>query len=169
VPASADGDCGGAFVGQIAHTLQAANGAARLRRAHIFERDAEGHYVEPLWCSARLGEVFVGNHRADSHADACAKDAAILASIALQFGAPPNVLRNTLLRDSQGRPCYRDGKPVLTVRSIGEGANLEVNDRGNGFRPYRGSDAASPVRKNGQAGGVGHQGQSQCASGAGRQ
>ena len=51
-----------------------------------------------------LGEVFVGNHRADSHADACAKDAAILASIALQFGAPLDVLRNALLRDSQGQP-----------------------------------------------------------------
>jgi hypothetical protein len=52
----------------------------------------------------RLGEVFVGNHRADSHADACAKDAAILVSIALQFGAPLDVLRRALLRDSQGRP-----------------------------------------------------------------
>jgi hypothetical protein len=52
----------------------------------------------------RLGEVFLGNHRADSHADACAKDAAILASIALQFGAPLDVLRRALLRDAQGRP-----------------------------------------------------------------
>jgi len=51
-----------------------------------------------------LGEVFVGNHRCDSHADSCAKDAAILASIALQFGAPLDVLRKALLRDSQGRP-----------------------------------------------------------------
>jgi hypothetical protein len=52
----------------------------------------------------RLGEVFVGNHRADSHADACAKDAAILGSIALQFGTPLDVLCKALLRDSQGRP-----------------------------------------------------------------
>ena len=52
----------------------------------------------------RLGEVFLGNHRADSHAEACAKDAAILASIALQCGAPLDVLRKALLRDSQGRP-----------------------------------------------------------------
>ena len=52
----------------------------------------------------RLGEVFVGNHRADSHADSCAKDAAILASLALQFGAPLDVLRRALLRDAQGRP-----------------------------------------------------------------
>ena len=52
----------------------------------------------------RLGEVFVGNHRADSHADSCAKDAAIRASLALQFGAPLDVLRKALLRDSHGRP-----------------------------------------------------------------
>jgi hypothetical protein len=52
----------------------------------------------------RLGEVFLSNHRADSHADACARDAAILASLALQHGVPLDVLRKTLLRDSQGRP-----------------------------------------------------------------
>jgi hypothetical protein len=51
----------------------------------------------------RLGEMFVGNHRADSHADACAKDAAILASLALQFGVPLDVIRRALLRDSKGR------------------------------------------------------------------
>jgi len=52
----------------------------------------------------RLGEVFLSNHRADSHADACARDAAILASLALQYGVPLDALRKTLLRDSQGRP-----------------------------------------------------------------
>jgi ribonucleoside-diphosphate reductase alpha chain len=51
----------------------------------------------------RLGEVFLGNHRADSHADSCAKDSAILASIALQHGVPLDVLRKALLRDAHGR------------------------------------------------------------------
>ena len=51
-----------------------------------------------------LGELFLGNHRgADSHADACAEDAAILASLALQFGVPLDVIRRALLRDGQGR------------------------------------------------------------------
>jgi ribonucleoside-diphosphate reductase alpha chain len=50
----------------------------------------------------RLGEIFLGNHRADSHADACARDSAILVSIALQYGASLDVLRNALLRDSRG-------------------------------------------------------------------
>jgi hypothetical protein len=56
------------------------------------------------FADGKLGEVFLGNHRCDSHADSCAKDAAILASLALQHGVPLNVLRKTLLRDSQGRP-----------------------------------------------------------------
>jgi ribonucleoside-diphosphate reductase alpha chain len=56
------------------------------------------------YADGRIGEIFLGNHRADSHADACARDAAILASIALQYGAPADVLRKALLRDAQGRP-----------------------------------------------------------------
>ena len=78
------------------------------RRASIvfcFECSGLHYTASASWFDGdRLGEVFVGNHRADSHADACAKDAAILASIALQFGAPLDVLRKALLRDSQGRP-----------------------------------------------------------------
>jgi ribonucleoside-diphosphate reductase alpha chain len=50
----------------------------------------------------RIGEIFLGNHRADSHADACAKDSAILASIALQHGVRLDVLRRALLRDHRG-------------------------------------------------------------------
>ena len=78
------------------------------RRASIvftFECNGLRYTASASWFDdGRLGEVFVGKHRADSHADACAKDAAILASIALQFGAPLDVLRRALLRDSQGRP-----------------------------------------------------------------
>ena len=77
------------------------------RHSQTFSLECAGlHYTASAsWFDdGRLGEVFLGNHRADSHADACAKDAAILASIALQFGAPLDVLRKALLRDSQGRP-----------------------------------------------------------------
>ena len=70
-----------------------------------FECNSLHYTASASWFDdGRLGEVFVGNHRADSHADSCAKDAAILASIALQFGAPLDVLRRALLRDSHGRP-----------------------------------------------------------------
>ena len=78
------------------------------RRASLtfsFECERLHYTATASWFDdGRLGEVFLANHRADSHADACAKDAAILASIALQCGAPLDVLRKALLRDSQGRP-----------------------------------------------------------------
>jgi ribonucleoside-diphosphate reductase alpha chain len=78
------------------------------RRASIsfaFECNGLNYTATASWFDDnQLGEIFVGNHRADSHADSCAKDAAILASIALQYGAPLDVLRKSLLRDSQGRP-----------------------------------------------------------------
>lgn len=77
----------------------------RASQQLTFECNGLSYVATASWFDdGRLGEVFVGNHRADSHADACAKDAAILASIALQYGAPLDVLRRALLRDSQGRP-----------------------------------------------------------------
>ena len=44
-----------------------------------FECNGLSYTASASWFDdGRVGEVFVGNHRADSHADACAKDAAIL-------------------------------------------------------------------------------------------
>jgi ribonucleoside-diphosphate reductase alpha chain len=69
-----------------------------------FERSGLRYTATASWFDdGRLAEIFLGNHRADSHADACARDSAILASIALQYGAPLNVLRNALLRDARGQ------------------------------------------------------------------
>ena len=51
----------------------------------------------------RLAEVFIQNHKADSTAGIMASDAAIAASLALQFGCPAEVLRRALKRDGQGR------------------------------------------------------------------
>jgi ribonucleoside-diphosphate reductase alpha chain len=81
----------------------------RLRNRHsseTFSLECNGlkYTATASWFDdGRLGEVFLGNHRADSHADACAKDAAILASLALQYGAPLDVLRKALLRDARER------------------------------------------------------------------
>jgi ribonucleoside-diphosphate reductase alpha chain len=52
----------------------------------------------------RVGEVFLQNHKPSSQSDSNARDAAVAASLALQFGCPLEVLRRALLRDSQGRP-----------------------------------------------------------------
>jgi ribonucleoside-diphosphate reductase alpha chain len=50
----------------------------------------------------RLGEVFLVNHKAGSSAGIMASDAAITASLALQFGSPAEVLRKALSRDARG-------------------------------------------------------------------
>jgi hypothetical protein len=51
----------------------------------------------------RLAEIFITKHRAGSAAGIMASDAAIAASLALQYGCPVDVLRRALSRDSHGR------------------------------------------------------------------
>ena len=50
----------------------------------------------------QLAEIFISNAKVGSHSDAAAKDAAIVCSIALQYGVPVEVIRKALLRDSGG-------------------------------------------------------------------
>jgi ribonucleoside-diphosphate reductase alpha chain len=50
----------------------------------------------------RIAEIFLSNHKAGSAADTAARDSAIVASIAMQYGAPVDVIRKALLRDPQG-------------------------------------------------------------------
>jgi hypothetical protein len=49
-----------------------------------------------------LGEIFLQNHKAHSTAGIMASDAAIAASLALQFGCPLETLRKALSRDARG-------------------------------------------------------------------
>jgi hypothetical protein len=49
-----------------------------------------------------LREVFITNHKAGSAAGIMASDAAVVCSIALQYGVPVEVIRKALMRDSQG-------------------------------------------------------------------
>ncbi len=51
-----------------------------------------------------LGEIFIQNHKADSGAGIMASDSAIAASLALQYGCPPEVLSKALSRDARGNP-----------------------------------------------------------------
>jgi hypothetical protein len=50
-----------------------------------------------------VAEVFLQNHKAGSMAGINAQDAAVVASIALQYGVPLETIRRALMRDSQGR------------------------------------------------------------------
>jgi hypothetical protein len=54
------------------------------------------------FADGRLAEIFIGNAKAGSHSDSAAKDAAVVCSIALQFGVPLEVMRRALLRDPRG-------------------------------------------------------------------
>jgi hypothetical protein len=51
----------------------------------------------------RLAEIFISNSKSGSHLDTAAKDSAVVCSIALQFGVPPELIRQALCRDASGR------------------------------------------------------------------
>jgi hypothetical protein len=51
-----------------------------------------------------LAEIFIQNHKAESAAGIMASDSAIAASLALQYGCPPETLRKALSRDARGNP-----------------------------------------------------------------
>src|SRR5262252_9496292 len=61
-------------------------------------RASVGYYED-----GQIGEVFLSNHRVNSMAGIMASDAAVVASIALQYGVPLDVIRRALMRDPQGR------------------------------------------------------------------
>jgi hypothetical protein len=51
-----------------------------------------------------LAEVFLGNGKAGSHADAAAKDSAVVCSLAFRHGVPVETIRHALLPDARGNP-----------------------------------------------------------------
>jgi ribonucleoside-diphosphate reductase alpha chain len=51
----------------------------------------------------RLAELFLSNNKSNSQADTNARDAAIVLSFALQYGADLETIRQALCRDSHGR------------------------------------------------------------------
>lgn len=55
------------------------------------------------FADGKLGECFLTNHRVNSQAGIMASDQAVLASLALQYGAPLDVIRKALMRDLHGR------------------------------------------------------------------
>jgi hypothetical protein len=55
------------------------------------------------FASGGIAELFLSNHKSNSHADTAARDSAITFSIAVQHGADPETIRNALCRDSHGR------------------------------------------------------------------
>jgi ribonucleoside-diphosphate reductase alpha chain len=75
------------------------------RRAETFSLEVGGlRYTCTVgrFADGSIGELFITNHRAGSAAGILASDAAIGASLALQFGCPVEMLRRALSRDGRG-------------------------------------------------------------------
>jgi hypothetical protein len=66
-----------------------------------------------------IGELFLTNHKSGNQSDTNARDAAIILSFALQFGADPDEVRKALCRDGQGRAL---GPVGAALDKIAEGA-----------------------------------------------
>jgi ribonucleoside-diphosphate reductase alpha chain len=71
------------------------------RIAETFELEVNGlRYTVTIGRhDGRVLEVFLQNHKPGSQSDANARDAAVAASLALQFGCPLEMLQRALLRD----------------------------------------------------------------------
>ena len=79
------------------------------RRPSItFEFEVNGlHYTCTVshFADGKMGELFLQNTKAGSQSDANAREAAIAASLALQYGCPFDVLRGAVLRNPNGAAC----------------------------------------------------------------
>jgi len=88
------------------------------RRSETFTLELQGlHYVASFsrFDDGRVAEVFLQDRKPASQSDANARDSAIAASLALQFGCPLDVLRRALMRDAQGRASTPLGRALDTV------------------------------------------------------
>ena len=77
------------------------------RKSETFNVECAGQsYIATVsrFPDGRLGEIFLVSHKAGSHADTAARDAAIAVSIAFQYGASLDTIRYALCRDSRGYP-----------------------------------------------------------------
>jgi hypothetical protein len=76
------------------------------RRSETFEIESQGLKFTATFSrflDGSLAEIFLANHKAGSMAGINAQDAAVVCSIALQYGVPVDVIRKALMRDTQGR------------------------------------------------------------------
>jgi hypothetical protein len=76
----------------------------RANQSFTFELNGlRYHATISCFSDGRVGEVFITNTKPSSQSDVNARDAAVAASLAFQFGCPLDVLRKALLRDAQGK------------------------------------------------------------------
>jgi hypothetical protein len=75
----------------------------RPAETFAFERDRSRYEMTVgYYPDGRVGEIFLNADRADSLLDVLTSDAAILASLALQYGCPLDAITHALKRDARG-------------------------------------------------------------------
>ena len=93
------------------------------RRSETFAFRCGPHcYFATIACfpgSDRLAEIFLSNGRIGSDLDAAAKDAAVVANIALQHGVPVKTIRKALLRKADGTPASPPRRRARCHRRMG--------------------------------------------------
>ena len=92
------------------------------RRSESFTLELHGlHYVASFsrFDDGRVAEVFLQDRKLASQSDANARDSAIAASLALQFGCPLDVLRRALLRDAHGNASTPLGQTLDRIAAEG--------------------------------------------------
>jgi ribonucleoside-diphosphate reductase alpha chain len=90
------------------------------RLAETFELECAGlKYTCTVgrFANGEIGEVFLQNHKPGSQSDFNARDSAVAASKALQYGCPLKELQRALLRDSQDRPSTPLGAALDKIAS----------------------------------------------------
>jgi hypothetical protein len=68
------------------------------------------------FADGRIAEIFLSNTKPSSQSDVNARDAAVAASLAFQFGCPLDVLRGALLRDGHSMASSPLGAALDQIR-----------------------------------------------------
>jgi hypothetical protein len=92
------------------------------RPSLVFDLELNGlRFTASYSCfpNGRVAEIFLQNHKPGSQSDANARDAAVAASLALQFGCPLQTLQRAVLRDSTGRPSTPLGIAIDAITAQG--------------------------------------------------
>ena len=89
----------------------------------LTEHDGHAYFVDyACFPDGRIAEIFVNARKSSSAAEAIARDAAIVLSIALQYAAPYQALRRAMTRDGQGQPLSIVGHALDVAADDAEGA-----------------------------------------------
>jgi hypothetical protein len=96
------------IIDQITDHVHARKRLPNRRAATSFDFEHNGiRFVATYspFADGGVGEIFISNHKAGSHLNACVRDLGVVASLALQFGCSLDTLRRALLRNADGSPA----------------------------------------------------------------